>query len=39
LRLEITADAGQALADYLLIRPAGSGSRAVFISAWRRDAR
>lgn len=31
--LPLPADAGQALADYLLIRPAGSGSRAVFISA------
>src|ERR1019366_9431084 len=31
--LPLPADAGQALADYLLIRPAVSGSRAVFISA------
>ena len=31
--LPLPADVGQALADYLLIRPAVSGSRAVFISA------
>ena len=38
MRLKITADAGQAVADYLTVRPAARGTRAVFISAcapWR----